>query len=146
MCVNVTYRVDEEERIRQNVEHRLKSVLDLLVSRNTGRMDIINTRTNLIGVAVVFESVEQFHVTLGGLDGDDVSIQTLDGGENIIEVRVTEMRVGLKLISDAGGCELEGVYSPLEIGIPISATERELQSVNTPILKAGNIRDSHPRE
>lgn len=89
-------------------------------------MDIVDTRANLVGVAVVLEGVEKLHVTLRSLNGNDVSIQALDGGENVIEVRVAEVGVSLELISDAGSGEFEGVNSPLEVGVPVSTTEGEL--------------------
>jgi hypothetical protein len=34
----------------------------------------------------MFEGVEELHVGLGSLDGDDISIKALDGGEDIVEV------------------------------------------------------------
>jgi hypothetical protein len=89
-------------------------------------MDIIDTRADLVGVAVLLEGVEELHVALRCLDGDYISIKTLDGGEDVVEVRVAEVRVGLELISDAGGGELEGVDSPFEVVIPICTTKRQL--------------------
>jgi hypothetical protein len=78
--------VDEEERAREDVEHRLETILDFLTSRDTRRVDIIDTRANLVGVSIMFEGIEELHVSLGSLDGDDISIKTLDGGEDVVEV------------------------------------------------------------
>ena len=87
-------------------------------------MDVIYARTDLVRVTVVLEGVEQLHVALGSLDGDDIGVKTLNGGEDIVEVRVAEMRVGLELVGDASSGQLERVNSPFEVGIPIRATER----------------------
>ena len=54
-------------------------------------MDVINTRANLVGVSVMLEGVEEFHVGLGGLNRDNVSIKALDGREDVVKIRVAEM-------------------------------------------------------
>jgi len=46
--LQTTVRVDEEERVRKNIKHGLETILDLLLSRNTRRMDIVNTGANLV--------------------------------------------------------------------------------------------------
>ena len=89
-------------------------------------MDIVNTRTNLVGVSVMLEGLKQLHVALGCLDRDDVGIQTLDGREDIIKVGVAEVGVGLGGIGDTGGGETERVNSPSEVSIPIGTTKRKL--------------------
>jgi hypothetical protein len=81
-----THWVDEKERVREDVEHGLETILDFLASRDTRRVDIIDTRTNLVRVPVMFEGVEKLHVGLGGFDRDDISIKTLDRGEDVVEV------------------------------------------------------------
>lgn len=118
-------RVDEEERVGEDVKHGLEAVLDLLSSGNTRRVNVVDTGANLVGVAVVLEGVEKLHVGLGGLDGDDIGVETLDGGEDVVEVGVAEVRMGLELIGDASSRELEGVNGPLEIGIPVRAAKGE---------------------
>lgn len=70
-------------------------------------MDVINTRADLVRVAVLLESVKQLHVGLGRLDGDDVGIETLDGGEDVVEIGVAEVRVGLQLVGHTSSGELE---------------------------------------
>ena len=82
-------------------------------------MDVVNTRTNLVSISVVLEGLEQLHVALRCLDRDDIGIQTLDGWEDIVEVGVAEVRVGLGGIGDASGGETEGVNGPGEVVIPI---------------------------
>ena len=89
-------------------------------------MNVVNTRTNLVSVSVVLEGLEQLHVALRRLDRDHIGIQTLDGWEDIIEVGVAEVGVGLGGIGDASSGKTEGVNGPGEVAIPISTTEREL--------------------
>ena len=93
-------------------------------------MDIVNTRTNLVGVSVMLEGLKQLHVALGCLDRDDVGIQTLDGREDIIKVGVAEVRVSLGGIGNTSSGEAEGINGPGEVAIPISTTERELKKIN----------------
>lgn len=89
--LETTVRVNEEKRLGEDFEHGLESVLDLLSSGNTRRMDVVDTGANLVRVTIVFEGVEKLHVGLRGLDGDDVGIKTLDGGEDVIEVGIAEV-------------------------------------------------------
>ena len=91
-------------------------------------MYIVNARTNLVGISVVLEGLEQLHVTLGRLDRDDIGIQTLDGWEDVIKVRIAEVGVGLGGISDTSSGETEGINGPGEVVIPIRTTERKLKS------------------
>lgn len=70
-------------------------------------MDIVDTRTNLVGVAIVLEGIEELHVALRGLDGDDVGVKSLDRGEDVVEVRVAEVGVSLQSVRDTSSGELE---------------------------------------
>jgi len=46
--------------------------------------------------------------------------------EEVLELRVAEMGVNLGRVLDAGGCELEAIDSPLEIGVTLrSLAERK---------------------
>ena len=123
-------RVDEQQRVGEELEHGSQTLLDLLTSGDTRRVDVVNTRTNLVGISVVLEGLEQLHVALRCLDRDDIGIQTLDGWEDIVEVGVTEVRVGLGSIGDASGGETEGVNGPGEVVIPISTTEGKLKKTD----------------
>ena len=138
-----TYRVDKEEGIGEDVQHVLETILDLLLSGNTGRVDVVDTGANLVGVAVLLEGGEELHVALGGLDGDDIGVQALDRGEDVVKVRVAEVGVGLETIGDTSSGELEGVDGPLEVGIPVRTAERELQRLSEkgPIVTIGCL---HP--
>jgi hypothetical protein len=70
--------------------------------------------------------VQEFHVTLGCLDGDDISVKALDGWEDVIEVGIAEVGMSLKSIRDAGGTELEGINGPFEVTVPVYTTEGKL--------------------
>lgn len=103
-------------------------------------MDVIDTRTDLVRVAVLLEGLEKLHVALRRLNRDDISVKTLDGGEDIVKVGVAEVGVSLELISDTSSGELEGVDGPFEIGIPVSATKRKLtrNQYRSKIARSGN--------
>ena len=70
-------------------------------------MNVIDTRSNLIGIAVRLEGIQKFHVTLRSFNRDDVGVQALDRWENIVEIRVAKVRMRLEVIRDTGGSELE---------------------------------------
>ena len=87
-------------------------------------MDVVDARADLVGVAVCFEGLEE--LGLQGLDGNDISIQSLDGGEDVVEVGVAEVGVGLESVGDTSGGELEGGKSPGEVRLPVNLAERKL--------------------
>jgi hypothetical protein len=112
--------------VGDNGEGSLKTILDLLLAGNTRGVDIINTRADLVGVAILLEGLQQFHVTLGELNGDDVSIEALDRWEDVAEIGIAEVRVGLGGIFYTSSGEFEGVDSPLQVLVPVRPTERKL--------------------
>jgi hypothetical protein len=89
-------------------------------------MNVINTRADLIRVTILLESMQELHVALGGLDRDDISVKALDGGEDVVEVGITEVGVGLEGIRHTRGGELKGINSPLEVTVPVHATQGKL--------------------
>jgi len=94
-----------------------------LVAWNSGRVDVIDTRANLVGITKLLESREEFHVTFRGLDGNDIGIETLDGGEDVIEVGIAEVRVRLEFIGNSSCGKLERVDCPLQVSVPVRATK-----------------------
>jgi hypothetical protein len=91
-------RVDEKKRRGEDGKHCLETFFDLLTRRNTGRMDVVNTGTDLVGVSVLLEGVQELHVTLGRLDRNDIGVKALDGREDVIKVGVAEMGMSLESI------------------------------------------------
>jgi hypothetical protein len=88
-------------------------------------MDIIDTRPNLVAIPVLLERLKQLHVALASLDGDNISIKSLDGGEDIVEVTIAEMGVCLCAVRNTSGGETERVHSPCQVGVPVRSAERE---------------------
>ena len=93
-------------------------------------MYVVNTRADLVRVTIPLEGLKEFHITLGSLDGDNIGVKSLDGRENVSEIRVAEVRVGLQLVSNAGCRKLERVNRPFEVGVPVSTTKRQLDAVS----------------
>ena len=79
-------------------------------------MDVVNTRANVARVGLVDEDLEELGIRLAVLDGQDIGIESGDGVEEVLELRVTEVGVDLSAIGDTSGGQLEGVNSPLEVG------------------------------
>ena len=50
-----TCGVDEKKSARKNIKRGLKTILDFLFMWNTSRMDVINTRDDLIRVPIMLE-------------------------------------------------------------------------------------------
>lgn len=119
-------RVDPELLRLEELKHLLDAVTDLLLAGDTGRVDVVDTRSDVSGVGRVNEDAEELSVRLAVLNGQDIGIEGGDGVEEVLELRVAEVRVDLSGILNASGGQLEGVDSPLEVGITLLArAERE---------------------
>ena len=124
--LETTVGVDEQEVGGEDLEHGSDAVPDLLLRGDTGGVDVVDTRPDLVGVAVVLEGVEELHVALRRLDRDDIGIERLDGREDVVKVGVAEVRVGLERIGNTSSGELERREGPVEVGLPVSLAERKL--------------------
>ncbi|KAH9943489.1 golgi-body localization protein domain-containing protein [Epithele typhae] len=122
--------VDDKQVTGEDGEHGRETLLDLVLGRDTRRVDVVNTRADLVRVTVVLEGVEEFHVALRRLDGDDIGVERLDGREDVVEVGVAEVRVSLESVGDTSSGDLERRESPVEVRLPVSLTERELWAIS----------------
>lgn len=142
-------RVDPELLRLEVLKHLLDAVLDLLLAGNTGRVDVVDTRSDVAGVGRVDEDAQQLGIRLAVLDGQNIGIEGSNGVEEVLELRVAEVRVDLGGVLNAGGGQAEGVDSPLEVGITLSAgAEREtltesrlidLDDVNASLLEVDDL-------
>lgn len=124
--LETTVGVDPELLRLEVLKHLLDAVLDLLLAGNTGRVDVVDTGTDVTGVSRVDENAEELGVRLAVLDGENIGIEGGDGVEEVLELRVAEVRVDLSGVLDTGGGQLESLDSPVEVGITLLArAERE---------------------
>lgn len=125
---HITYRVHKHQVGRNDRPRRVEPLCNLFFTRNTRRVDVVDTGTDLVGVTILLERMQQFHVTLGELDGNDISVKALDRWEDIIKVRVAEVRVSLSNIRNTSSGKFERVDSPLQVLIPIGTTQWQLNA------------------
>lgn len=124
--LETTVGVDEEVIRLDEGQHVLDAVLDLLLAGDTRRVDVIDTGADVVLVAEFLEGGEELHVALRGFDGNDIGVETLDRREDVVEVGVTEVRVGLGLVLNTSSRQAEGIDSPGEVSVPVLAAERQL--------------------
>lgn len=79
-------------------------------------MDVVNTGANVARVGLVDEDLEELSIRLAVLNGQDIGIESGNGVEEVLELRVTEVGVDLSAIGNTSSGQLEGVDSPLEVG------------------------------
>lgn len=72
-------------------------------------------------IGLVNEDLQELGIRLGVLDGQHVRVQSADGMEEVLELRVTEVGVNLSGVLDTSSRELEAVDGPLQIGITLLA-------------------------
>lgn len=110
----------DPELLRLEVgKHLLDALLELVKGGDTRRVDVVDTRADVAGVLLVNEDLEELGIGLGVLDGEDIGIEGSDGVEEVLELRVAEVGVNLSGVLNTSGGELEGVDSPLEVGVTL---------------------------
>src|ERR1700761_6708048 len=97
------------------LKHLLKTVLDLLLAWNTRAVDVVNTWTNMAWISLGNEDLEKLGIRLAVLDGQDIGIESGDGVQEVLELRVTEVRVDLGAVLYTSGRQLEAVAGPSEV-------------------------------
>ena len=113
--------VDPELLWLEVLEHLLDADLDLILAWDTWRVDVVDTWTDVTWVSLVDEDLEELGVGLGVLDGEDISVKSGDGVEEVLELGVAEVRVDLSRVLDTGGGELEAVDGPRKVVLPLLA-------------------------
>src|SRR5437667_1789239 len=109
----------------QDSRHALQSAGDLRDGRHAGRVNVVHTRADLVGILVVLESLQQLRAGAGVLDRDHIRIHALDHPQHVVELAVAHMRVNLRAVTHPGGREAEGVHGPLQVRGPIGAPQRQ---------------------
>ena len=88
-------------------------------------MDVIDAGADFVRVVEVVERFEQFHVGARGFDGDDVGVQVGNRLHDVVEFAVAHVGVDLCLVFHAVGADAEGVYRPVEVGLPLFFFQRQ---------------------
>ena len=114
--LQTTVRVDPKVLLGVNLENVVDAALELVLGRNTGRVDIKETKTNVVGVVGELLNVLGV-ILLGELNRDNISIKSLDVSR--VKIRVAEMRVDLGTVLNTRGGETERKRSPLDVLITL---------------------------
>ena len=88
-------------------------------------MDVVNARTDFVGILVLLEPLEQLGAGARILDRDHVGVHPLDDAQHIVEFAVAHVRVDLRGVPNPRGREPERVDRPVEVVGPIGAAQRQ---------------------
>lgn len=89
-------------------------------------MDVVDTRSDVTGVGLVLEDPQELSIRLGVLNGENIGVKGSNGVEEVLELRVTEVRVDLGVVLDTSGGKTESLDGPVKVGLTLlSGTERE---------------------
>src|SRR6185437_9578015 len=88
-------------------------------------MDIVYSRSDLIGIFEAGKGFEQLHLRTRGLDGDDICIHGGDVFDYIVEFAIAHMRVDLCFVFHAACGDAEGFHGPIQIHGTILFTQRQ---------------------
>ena len=58
-------------------------------------MDVVDTRADVARVSLVNKDLEELGIGLAVLNGENIGIQSSNGVEEVLELGVAEVRVGL---------------------------------------------------
>ena len=86
-------------------------------------MDVVDARTDLVGIGKGLEGFQKLHAGAGALDGDHVGIHGGDGGHDVVELRIAHVGVNLGGRVGATGRHAKGPGRPVEIVVPVLAPQ-----------------------
>ena len=97
-------------------------------------MDVVETWSETGAEGLTFKHIEEFEIRFRVFDRNHVCIKSLDGPEDVVEIRlssvtrkgdyIAKMAVDLSYISNRSGGETEGVDCPVKVGIPLTSAKR----------------------
>lgn len=119
-----TVRVDPQALCRNAFCRFLQQGFNPFHARYVWRVNVIDARTDFIWIIKLFKRLQQLHVGTRGFDGDDVCVQRRNRIHDVVELAITHVSVDLCVIFRHGGVDTEGLYAPLEIGVPVATTQR----------------------
>src|SRR3989441_830858 len=148
-------RVHPDLAVGQHPAHRAEQALDLLRRRHPRRVDVVDPGSDLVGILVLAERLEQLGAGARVLDRDHVRIHPLDHADDVVELAVTHVGVDLRAVRDSGGGEPKGVHRPVEVRRPVGAPQRQplaqgglvdLDDPNPGALEVGHFVADRERE
>jgi len=124
--LQTTVRIDPELLWLEVLQHLLNTVLDLLFAWDTGRVNVIDTWTDVAGVSLIDEDLEELGIRLAVLNRENIGIESGDGVEEILELGVAEVGVDLGGVLDTRDGEAERLDGPVEVSLTLlSGAERK---------------------
>ena len=87
-------RIHPQSLRRDDTSHPLQQRHHFVNRRYPWRVNIIHTRTDLVGITEITEPSEQIHIAATGFQRNHIGIQTGDIGHDVAEFGITHMRPG----------------------------------------------------
>src|SRR2546428_13429840 len=97
----------------QHSRHALQSAGDLRGRRHAGRVDVVHTRPDLVGILVLLESLQQLRAGTARPDLQRLRIHAFDHLQHVVELAVAHVRVNLRTVAHPRGRQAAGVHGPL---------------------------------
>lgn len=78
-------RVDPELVRAEVGKHLLDALLELLLVGDTRAVNVIDTGSDMTGVGLIDEDLEELGIRLGVLNGENIGVERSDGVEEVLE-------------------------------------------------------------
>src|SRR6267378_731854 len=115
--------VDPDLRAIQHARHAFQRAGDFRHGRHAWRVNVVDARTDLVGILVVLEPLEQLRAGAGALDRDHIRVHALDDPQDVIELAVAHVGVNLGPVPHSRRRQPERVHRPLLVGRPIGPAQ-----------------------
>src|SRR5437764_41831 len=83
------------QAVAERLLHALERLHDLGGTRHPGRVNVVDARPDLVGIAVLFEALQQLRPGARVLDRDHVRVHLLDHADDVVEFAVTHVGMDL---------------------------------------------------
>src|SRR6266566_811372 len=118
-------RVHPDLVIVEHFPHPIERHHDLLGTRHARRVNVVDTRTDLIRILVFPERVQELGPGPRALDGDRIGVHALDHADDVVEFAVAHVGVDLRLVLHPGGRQAERVDRPILVRGPVHPPQRQ---------------------
>jgi hypothetical protein len=95
-----------------------------LDSRKVWCVDVEDTQSHLVGIAIGSKCLKQLHLRPRGLDGDHIGIRRNDGAEDVVGRGIALVGVDLRFVRYAGRGEAKALHGQV-IGFPLGFAQRQ---------------------
>src|SRR2546429_4671199 len=122
-CFQSTVRIDPYLLRREDLEDTAQFPDQFLRGRHAWRMDVIDAKTDVVWIAISGKGLQQLELRTRGFDQSYVCVHACNVLNDIVKLRVAQVRVNLCFVLHGARGEAETEHGPVEVILPVRMTQ-----------------------